>query len=356
MIDFTSSLYLAMKHGSSELNSWQQLTTGVPAILSEPYLAKLIAQQVADMQGLESGIVAPSTLHLYWDLFGYLRELPIAIFIDEHIYPVSRYGIERLQRGNILVRTFGHFNAGSLDEVIKKTIPKGVAPYVLTDGYCPFCGIGAPIDKYLSIIKPYKGRIIIDDTQAFGILGQLKNNRSPYGCGGGGSLKWKGINDGSIVTIISLAKAFGVPMSVLSGESRFVDAFKDKSETRINSSPTSNAHLQAASHAIRLNRLQGDQRRNKLWHNVLTLKKHLRKKGIFLQGGVFPVQHTNLNPHRTFELFKKLKKNDIKTALVVPHKGQRPAVSFIIRYDHSIEEILRLVDCIAKVERIYQFN
>jgi len=356
MIDFTSSLYLAMTHGSAELNSWQQLTMGVPAVLSEPYLAKVIAQQIAEMQGLESGIVAPSTLHLYWDLFGYLRELPIAIFIDEHIYPVSRYGIERLQKGSVPVRTFTHFNAASLEEMIKKTIAKGLVPYVLTDGFCPFCGVAAPIEKYLTIIKPFKGRIIVDDTQAFGILGTLKNNTTPYGSGGGGSLKWKGINDNSIITIVSLAKAFGVPMSVLSGELRFINAFKDKSETRVNSSPTSNAHLVAASHAIRLNRLQGDQRRSKLWHNVQCIKRQLRKRGIFLQGGIFPVQHTKLNPHKTFELFKRLKRNDIKTAMIIPHKGQQPAVSFIIRCNHSIEEILRLGDCISKPERIYQFN
>ncbi len=53
MMDFTSSLYLGMKHSSKELNGWQQLTTGMPAALDEADLALQVGNYVAGMQGLK---------------------------------------------------------------------------------------------------------------------------------------------------------------------------------------------------------------------------------------------------------------------------------------------------------------
>src|SRR4051812_45921214 len=111
MVDFTSSLYLGMKHASRELTPWPQLTTGLPAALSEPVESKQLGQQIARLQGLEKGVSAPSTLHLYWDLFGFLGKQKISVFIDEAVYPVSRYGIERLQVKGIPIYTFRHLDA-----------------------------------------------------------------------------------------------------------------------------------------------------------------------------------------------------------------------------------------------------
>ena len=81
MMDFTSSLYLGMKHSSNELNGWQRLTTGVPAALWESALSRQVGDHVAGMQGLEKGLTAPSTLHLYWDLFGFLGNRSIVMLI-----------------------------------------------------------------------------------------------------------------------------------------------------------------------------------------------------------------------------------------------------------------------------------
>ena len=96
MIDFTSSLYLGIKHSSEELRVWQHLTSGVPSALFEPQQSKELAYQIARLQGNEHGLLAPSTLHLYHDLYSLLSKQPVTVFIDEKVYPVSKYGIEKL--------------------------------------------------------------------------------------------------------------------------------------------------------------------------------------------------------------------------------------------------------------------
>src|SRR6266487_3621373 len=225
MIDFTSSLYLGMRHSSNELLGWQQLTTGVPAALYEFRRSEQISQQIAQLQGLEKGISAPSTLHLYWDLYGFLSTQQIVVFVDEKIYPVSKYGIERLIVKKIPIHLFRHLDANHLSELVERKLQKFKLPIILTDGWCPQCGRPAPIKDYSEILKPFKGNIIIDDTQAFGILGERRSN-AVYGNDGGGILKWLDVNDQNIITITSLAKAFGVPMAVISGNATFISAFK----------------------------------------------------------------------------------------------------------------------------------
>jgi len=349
MIDCTSSLYLGMKHSSAELKSWQQLTTGIPAALCEHALSKETGKQVAAMQGLEEGINAPSTLHLYWDLFGWLSKQPVAVFADEQIYPVSKYGIEKLQCSNTPVFTYKHLHAAHLASQIHTKLPKGKRPVVLCDGWCPLCGKAAPVQEYIKIIQPFQGLIIIDDTQAFGILGAQKTKAMPYGTGGGGILKWLNVHEGNVITVVSLAKAFGVPMAVISGDAAFISAFEQNSITRVNSSPVSMAHLYAAANAFSISEQEGDERRIRLWSNVSLVKKRLSSAGIKLQGGIFPVQSINTLPaEQTIGLYNKLKAAKIKTVLIKQHHHQQPALCCIVRCDHTEQEMEKLCSSIRK--------
>lgn len=349
MIDFTSSLYLGMKHSSNELNGWQQLTTGVPAALWEHCLAAQVGNYVAGVQGLEKGLTAPSTLHLYWDLFDFLGNQPVVVFIDEKVYPVSRYGIEKLLLRNIPIHTFRHFDAAHVAALIKKNCTRPKMPIIVSDGWCPACGSAAPLRQYAGMVKPLKGWVIVDDTQAFGILGAGKQRTKPYGKGGGGLLQWQSLQADTIITIVSLAKGFGVPLSVISSTRAFIGSFARHSETRLNSSPVSLAHLQAAMNAFRINRLEGDGRRAALWRNICLLRALLQKAGIAVQGGIFPVQTIHCRSRQqAIMLWEELKKNNIRTVLITPHGEQQPVLSIILHSDHTSGDIHALTDGIKK--------
>jgi len=349
MIDFTSSLYLGMKHSSKELNGWQQLTTGVPAALGEAGLALQVGNYVAGMQGLEEGLTAPSTLHLYWDLFDYLCHQPVVLFIDEKVYPVSRYGIEKLLLRKIPVHPFRHFDAAHVAELIKRNNTRSTIPVIVSDGWCPSCGNAAPLRQYAALVKPLHGAVIVDDTQAFGILGAGKQNRKPFGQGGGGLLRWQSLQADTIITIVSLAKGLGVPMSVISSTHQFIESFARHSETRVNSSPVSLAHLQAAMNAFRINKREGDERRSVLWRNIYLLRSLLQQAGILVQGGIFPVQTIRCHSRQqTIRLWEELKKSRIRSVLITPHGEQEPALCLIIHSDHTPGNIQALADAIIK--------
>jgi 8-amino-7-oxononanoate synthase len=349
MLNFTSSLYLDMKHSSTELLGWQQLTTGVPAALNECLESRQISQQVAKMQGLETGISAPSTLHLYWDLFGFLANQQIIVFIDEKIYPVSKYGIERLITKGVPVYYFRHLDANHLYELLQTKIKEFKIPVVFTDGWCPECGKNAPIKVYLEILKAFRGNIIIDDTQAFGIFGERKTNFF-YGDNGGGILKWLDVFDNNIISITSLAKAFGAPMAVMSGNTEFITSFKDNSDTRVTSSPVSIAHLNAGLNALRINGTEGDRRRKKLENNVVAIRGALMTSGINVTGSIFPVQSLTFSGSDYVNLFyAKLNNQGIRTVLAHGHLPSETLLSFIIRSNHNEEELEKLLHSIKSL-------
>lgn len=226
MLDFSSALYLGMHHPSRALRPWDKLTSGVPAVLQEPEGAIRVAQKLAELQGCEGAVMATSTLHLFWDLFGILSKNNIAIYMDEGVYPIARWGVERAASRGVIVRTFPHHAPDSLLTILRKEANSHIRPLIVSDGFCPSCGRPAPVSDYLSIAETFRGRLILDDTQALGIFGHSPGKYTPYGIGGGGILRWYNIiKNPNVLLISSMAKAFGVPVAVLSGSDAKVKRF-----------------------------------------------------------------------------------------------------------------------------------
>ena len=53
---------------------WDRLTLGKPAALESPPGAREVEGELAALTGCERAVLAPSTLHLFWDLFGILAK------------------------------------------------------------------------------------------------------------------------------------------------------------------------------------------------------------------------------------------------------------------------------------------
>lgn len=60
MLDFTSALYLGLRHPSGSLWPWSQFTTGRPAALAIPASQERVAEALAELQGCERATLGPS--------------------------------------------------------------------------------------------------------------------------------------------------------------------------------------------------------------------------------------------------------------------------------------------------------
>src|SRR5262245_17523595 len=119
-LDFTSSLYLGFWHESPFLKPWFQLTTGKPAILSESVGSDAVAHQLAKLQGCDQAVLARSTLHLFWDLFGMFADERVAVFQDDGAYSIAQWGIERAASRGVPVYRFPHKDVDALQRLLRR--------------------------------------------------------------------------------------------------------------------------------------------------------------------------------------------------------------------------------------------
>ena len=323
--------------------------TGLPALLESPSRHQMLANSVAGMQGCERGVLARSSLHLIWDLFTLCGGCDHALYVDSAVYPTTRQGAELARNLGATLSFFDHHDTGSLARRLRRDAGERNRPLVVTDGYCPRCGRIAPIRQYLELIRKNGGRMIIDDTQAIGVLGSRSFELpAPYGRGGGGSLRWVGIHGPDVILVTSMAKAFGVPLAILSGSRAFIRQFKAKSHTRVHSSSPSAADVRAAEHALALNDRIGDSLRRRLSRLVQLFRSLMKQIGLRLVDGHFPIQllsqDLKVDP---VHLHISLKRMGVKTVLLREERPHPAQLAFVISAEHRADEIRQAVRAVA---------
>jgi 8-amino-7-oxononanoate synthase len=352
VLDFTSALYLGFHHPKASLRPWEQLTTGRPAALEEPPGARAVAHKLAALVGCEGAVLVPSTLHVFWDLFGMLAHARVIIYMDAGIYPIAQWGIERAVARGVPVRPFPHHDAEALRWRLRHDAPRRARPLVVTDSFCPGCGKPAPLAAYLESARTYGGQLILDDTQALGIFGHAPGPQAPYGEGGGGALRRSNISGPDILVGSSLAKGFGVPVAVLAGSEVMMHRFMRQSETRTHSSPPSMAVIHAAENALAVNQECGDTLRLRLAQRVRHFREHLTDTGFLVTGGLFPVQTlTPLPALHAGVLHERILRLGVRTVLRRSHNGNGPRISFLLTVRHRLQDIDRAVEALTYATR-----
>lgn len=350
MLDFASALYLGLRHASSSLRPWSQLTSGRPAALGISCGQQRVTQALANLIGCERAVLGPSTLHLFWDLFGILAQDRVAIYLDSRAYPIARWGVERAAARGVPVRTFAHHNPEALARFLARDASDRCKPLIVADGFCPGCGRAAPLAGYLEAARKHGGRLIVDDTQALGILGRARGPQQPYGRGGGGSLRWNQVYGPDVIVVSSLAKGFGVPVAVLAGGKAIVERFEAESETRVHCSPPSAGVVSAAEHALWINHTRGDDLRSYLARLVFWFRRRLAVLGMSPAGGLFPVQ--TLRPLVGFDtrrIHRHLLHSGMRTVLHRPREGLGARISVLITARHKPHDINRAGQLLAEI-------
>ena len=171
MLDFTSALYLGMRHPAAQLAPWSSLTLGQPAALSEPPGAPALAADLAALQGCEAACVLPSTLHLFWDLFGMLAAERLVILVDGGSYAIARWGAERAQALGLPRQVFPSGEMAALRRLVAAWRRQGRRPLILADGYVPGSEQVLPLAGYAALARQGGGYLLLDDTQVLGVMG-----------------------------------------------------------------------------------------------------------------------------------------------------------------------------------------
>ena len=326
--DFTSALYLGMRHAAQSLPAWDELTLGKPAALEpvpgEPELGAALAR----LMDCEAACLSPSSLHLFWDLFGWLAQGPLALLVDSAAYPVARWGAERAAAQGVPLVRFRHCDAGQAAGLARRWQSAGCRPVILSDGYTPGDAAAPPLAAYADIADAHGGLLLLDDTQALGVVG----------ADGGGSVAAHGLGGAPVLSGASLAKGFGAPLAVLAGPRKLLGAFMAASETRVHCSPPSVAAITAGLCALEANRRAGRALRERLHDRVTQLQAALAAHGIACLGGGFPVQRIVLPPGCDGLLLRS-ELSLLGIEVLLQGTWARQVLTLLLRADHSAQQV-----------------
>jgi 8-amino-7-oxononanoate synthase len=310
----------------------------MPAALQEPPGAPALARELAQLQGCEAATLLPSTLHLYRDVFGLLARGEIvarpALLIDAAAYPIARWGAEWAALRGVPVRQFRHGDVPQLDRLARQLRHDGCVPVVLADGYTPGDAWPPPLRAYMDIVAPLGGWLVLDDTQALGVLGP----------DGGGSVRLHGLQGMPLLAGASLAKGLGAPLAALAGPAQAIAAFERHSESRMHASPPPVAVIAAAHAALRINARDGARLRRTLQARISQLRRALAAARLACHGGAFPVQLVPL-PGMPHEVAAAL----AERACAVPLRVKDGwALGLLLRADHSEDDVARVAATLAQ--------
>jgi 8-amino-7-oxononanoate synthase len=345
VIDLTSSLYLGLEHPSGALRPWRALTLGRPAVLGADALTQSLEARLAGLLGTEAAALGRSTTHLFVDL-STLAGRGSPLLLDLASYPALRWGAERAAGTG---RPVAGFERGDLRALAGALRAKPAGGLVLTDGLCCNCGTPAPIGDYAAIARQHGASVVIDDTQAVGILGARPRPGVPWGSGGGGTARWLGLAGApGLIVVASLAKALGAPLATIAGTAQIVERWRSTSETRVHSSPPASAELAALERALAANRRHGDRLRSRLLENIRQFRQILRAAGVAPGGGLFPIQSVTVrSPALAREYERRLRRAGV-LGVIQRAPGGRARLSFVLTTAHEVSEIARAAALIGR--------
>jgi 8-amino-7-oxononanoate synthase len=360
VVDFTSSLYLGFEHPSDAVPPWRRLTAGAPAALREPSGAPALARRLAALVGGERGLLMPSTLHLFVDLF--LNGLPgAAIFRDEALYPVACWGIALAEARGTPTTLLPHLGGDTVDaRWLRQRTPFGFTPVIVTDGFCTGCGREAPLRRYVEAVeRAGGGLVVVDDTQALGVLGSNPSPEAPFGIGGGGAVQRQGLAGAPAILVgASLAKAFGVPLAVLVGPAARISALMETSETRVHTSPPAAPLIEAAKMALLEARRGGAILRGRLARHIAAFRQGIGQLGLEATGGLFPVQSIAFAAKQdqdrdgeVLRMHQALAALGVRTVVSRAACRRRCSLTFVIRANHRSEHVARAVSALRDTLR-----
>jgi len=222
---------------------------------------------------------------------------------------------------------------------------------VVTDGVCAGCGRPAPLAAYVALVRRHAGLLVLDDTQGLGLRG-MPDTDMEYGRGGGGSLWAEEIGGPDIVVGSSLAKAFGAPLAVLTGDGPLMTRFERESEVRARCSPPSAAAIQAAASALSINAERGDALRDGLALRVGRFRDAAEDAGLRLMEGRFPFQRLTLPGAVDLRAaHRRLRDEGLRCVLQVSGCDRRTSLGFLITVAHGESDIDQAIERLARCAR-----
>ena len=361
VVSFVSASYLGFEQdprvkqaACGAVREWG-VSLAMPRVLASDRITVNLELAIARFAAQEEAIIFPSTTHVALDVLPSLTCPPAAIFVDAGAYPTLLEGVFAARRRGARAYTFAHNDPDALQEALRG-IEDNARKIIVCNGIYPEGGHAAPLRQFARIARSADALLYVDDSHGIGILGEgPPTPDTPYGTGGGGLLRWLGVRSDRVLLTGTLGKALGVPVAFVAGSRRVIDEVRSASKAFVHSSTPSIPNVAAALEALRLQELEGDQRRSRVAGLVRRFQYALRSRGVRVTSrGLFPIQTISYGSAREAQQAGRfLQQRGIwpvvqLETLIRPDSG---VLRFVITALHMPSEIDRTIDVLAVFDR-----
>lgn len=256
------------------------------------------------------------------------------LLLDETAHPCLSDAARMLDRPAI---TFAHTDPADLQKQLRRHLPAGSVPLIVTDGVFAARGDQPPLVEYVAIAAEFGGKILLDDCHAMGVLG----------AGGRGSWEMAGVGREMFYQTGTLSKAFGVFGGVITGSEALIRRVEKQSMAFIGS--TGLPLPLAAAGIASLDWLsQHPEVIGILQQRAIALKIRLREAGLSIAPTPVPIIAFGLpDPENTRKMSQALLDASIYPSLI-HYPGTPPGglFRFALSSAHTGEQVALLVETI----------
>jgi 7-keto-8-aminopelargonate synthetase-like enzyme len=122
----------------------------------------------AEFFGSEGALYLSTGYYFGWVAIGALRAQYSRIFVDEWAHHCLR---DAIAASGLPGHSFKHLDVADLEAQLNAHMRPGERPLVATDGMYSTFGDIAPLADFAKSIAPYEGRLVVDESHSFGVVG-----------------------------------------------------------------------------------------------------------------------------------------------------------------------------------------
>ena len=269
------------------LKDWGTHPSWTRAVASPaPYAA--LEYELADLVGAPEVLVFPTITLLHLGVLPLLVGNEGTILVDDGSHKSMREAAELASARGAKIMPVRRNDVSDLERQLRRCDPH--APRIITvNGVYSMPGTLPDIAGYADLARRYDATLYIDDAHGIGVLGEHPGPSMPYGSGGGGVVRYFGLDYEHIVYVAGLSKAFSSLGAFVTCRSPAERSLFLTASTMIFSGPIPVASLATALAGLRINREEGDRLRQHVHRLTMRIIRGAHEAGLIVENEIgFP--------------------------------------------------------------------
>jgi 8-amino-7-oxononanoate synthase len=179
------------------------------------------------------------------------------LILDSAVHQSLHGAAKLVTAGGAKLSRFPHGDLDTLERLLERTDRRGET-VIAVDGVYSMTGAPADLPALVALAERYDATVYVDDAHGFGVLGANPSERHPWGLGGGGIVRWFGLDYDRIHYVAGLSKAYSSMGAFITCNSPQRRRQLMTSDIFVQSGPVPVASLASTLTALDVDLLRGD--------------------------------------------------------------------------------------------------